>query len=238
MLHKPNVVTLPSCDFPLEETYGGGRTILVLPRELRRLFHEEGAHVVRIHSVEVANIIPDFGSEASGDHSFLPHKDNFGDDKDPKRYLVLSKTTRGARGSRTLACTQSAAYLMLAQEEDYFKQERERLGTERAYNSKFQVSKAQYNQCFDSLTGYESVAQQLTRTHPHIPPYTIRLNLLNYLIRGSLVEPLMQELMRSWGHWCVEEPWEDGGVLIIDNAAVFHLRVGGNYPPLKRNFCT
>lgn len=239
MIRTPNVITLTHVVFPIVEAHDGERKILVLPPELRRLFTGLGAHMVRINSESVANLIPDFGSEASGRNSFLPHKDNFGDDADPKRYLVLSKAARGARGSKTLACLPETAYFMLVEEEFYFRRMREELGKERAYNPKFRISESQYHRCFDEPEGYEAVSREVSQqTRGSIAPYTVRLNILNYLIRGPLVEPLMEGLMRWWGAFCAEEPWEDSGVLIIDNTAVFHLRVGGNFPPLKRNFCT
>ena len=234
----PNVKKLTSCQFPLVERSVGGRTVLMFPPELRRLFTKSGAHVVRIPSLSLARLLPNFGSEASGESSFLPHKDNFGDDEDPKRYLVLSKKTPGARGSQTLACMPEVAALMLPTEETYFHANRTLLATERGYNAKFHISEEQYHHCFDDPRGYEAViAQVLVEVQDQIPELTIRLNILNYLMRGPSVEPLMQELMQTYRSLCVEESWENGGVLIIDNAAVFHLRVGGNFPPLERNFC-
>lgn len=235
---KPRLFRLTQCDFPFVEVVAGGRTVLLLPQRLRKIFVESKVHLIRVDSLLLAQKLPNFGSEASGQYSFLPHKDNFGDDTDPKRYLVLSKATSGARGSSTLVCTNEIAMQMLPLEESYFHRERVSLGNERSYNPKFQIAEEDYHRCFDERQGYGVVVGQVcARVQGRIPETTVRLNILNYLIRGLGVEPLMQNLMRTFRDACTEENWEDGGVLIIDNAAVFHLRFGNNAIPPKRNFC-
>jgi hypothetical protein len=238
MLLKPNVFTLKSCDFCMVESYAGGRPVLLLPSEILRMVVQLNAHLIRIPSLTLAAQLPNFGSEASGEYSFLPHQDNFGDPNDPKLYLMLSIATPGARGAKTLVCLPEHALLMLAVEEAFFRKERIQLGRERAYNPKFQLSESQYHRCFDDLNGYEEVVHEVyVLFQGRIPESTIRLNILNYLIRGPSVEPLMQELMRLFGHLCVEESWEDGGVIIIVNLKVFHMRFGGNPVPPNRIFC-
>lgn len=238
MLLKPNVVTLKSREYSMVESFAGGRPVLLLPSEIRRMVIQLNAHLIRIPSLTFAAQLPNFGSEASGAFSFLPHQDNFGDPEDPKLYLMLSIATPGARGAKTLVCLPEHALLMLAVEEEYFHKERVQLGREREYNPKFQISESQYHRCFDEPNGYEEVVQEVyVLFQGRIPESTVRLNILNYHIRGPLVEPLMQELMRLFGHLCVEESWEDGGTIIIPNLKVFHLRVGANSVPPNRIFC-
>lgn len=228
----PHVVRLASCVFPLVETTVHDYRVLVLPPGLRALF-SEGAHCVRINSQELAGSIPDFGGKASGNYSLLPHQDHFGDTSDPRRYLMLSKHHKGARGSSTLVFLPDVALRIYSFVEHAFKERRIQCGSEREYDSRFVISEAQYHRCFDRETGYEEVAEEVLQGRP----VHDRLNLLGYLIRGSYADTVMERIAALVGAECYIERWEKPGVVILDNARVFHARLGGNEPPLQRNFC-
>lgn len=236
---KPRAVTLKCCDFPVVPVETNDRTALMLPPEIRRLM-DTGITIVRINSKELAERLPNYGSEASGRYSLSPHKDNFGNDADPKRYLMLSKTTPEARGASTLIWSADVALKMLPAIEAYFYVQRPYLWAngEYEYNPKFRISEAQYIHCLKDANGYDEVINALVACYQEsISETTLRLNVLNYLMRGPGIEPLMAELVERFGNLCVVEPWEKEGVVIIDNTAVFHARIGGNDPPLPRNFC-
>ncbi len=236
---RPNVeVFSPRTAFSITERMIGTRRTLLLPQYWRSAFRR--AHVVRSYSLRLAARIPDQESEASGRYSFTVHKDNFGDDNDPKRFLMLSKPADGARGASTFVCLPEVAFAMLAMEERYFQEHREMFRTEGAdaYNPKFQISALQYARCLEEDGGYESVIGELMDTGRSAASREMTsLNVLNYLMRGPGVEPLMQRIREEFRDALYEEPWEKGGVIIIDNARVCHGRFGGNFPPLRRNFC-
>lgn len=235
------VKTLDTYDignFPIVEVEIPGYGVaLELPLDLRKLF-DEGAHVVRINSLELARWIPDFGGKTSGNFSLLPHRDNFGSREDRRRFLILSKTSAGARGSSTLVMSDATATkYALRIIERHFKKAYPRLGYQ-PYDERFSIEKGQYERCF-TKGGYECVVRELVALGKGgDTEELIRLNLLNYLIRDEEADVLMEKVVRAVGDRCYIERWEEGGVVIIDNARVIHARFGGNYPPLKRNFCT
>ncbi len=238
LIISPQMVTLGDCDFPFIEGDVDGYKTLRLPHRIRRHF-EEGAHVVRINSIELADAIPDFEGRTSGKHSLLPHRDHFGNTKDRRRYLMLSKATHGARGATTLVMLPNVAPEMLRIEEAFFTTDyRDAAGAERSYDERFSISKRQYDQCFDEERGYEEVVAQMLRPGASMEErISLRLNILDYLIRGPLADMVLREMRKQLTHFFLEEHWERGGVLIIDNACTFHARAGGNDPPLQRNFC-
>ncbi len=237
----PKLVTLASCDFPIVESELNGFKVLTLPDRLRGLFMEEGAHVVRINSIALAQSLPDYGGKASGEHySLLPHQDHLDNVQDRRRYLVLSKTTDGARDASTIIMRPDTAREVLSLEERFFKNKRRRavLGRERCYDPRFLISEEQYHSCFDTDDGYEQVVCDVQAAHGAFSQeLAVRLGLLGYLVRGPSADQVLRLLMRHHTAQFLMEPWETGGVVIIDNPNVFHARFGGNYPPLKRNFC-
>ena len=118
----PMVVSFESCEFPIVEDTVGGYKVLDLPQSLRRVFDEKGANVVRINSIELAKVIPDFGGKASGDKfSLLPHQDHVDPSQDPRRFLMLTKTWDGARGSATLIMMPEVASRVLPLVEAWIK---------------------------------------------------------------------------------------------------------------------
>ena len=235
------VVLLEQCAFPIVQSEVAGYKVLMLPEELRRLFDEGRASVVRINSIEVANMIPDFGGRGSGEsHGLLPHQDHLDPSGDQRRFLMLSKGTNGARGASTLILNPSVAAAMLPYVQIWLTNSARRLilGNERAYDRRFLISPEQYNSCFDVDGGYEQViATVLGANATAQRELAVRLGILGYLMRGPSADCSMQELMEAFPGTFYEERWEQGGVVIIDNPRVFHARMGGNNPPLQRNFC-
>lgn len=234
----PKMVTLPDCDFPLIEGSVNGYKTLHLPEELRRYFIE-GAHAVRILSLRLAATIPDFEGRTSGKFSLLPHRDHFGDTGAPHRYLTLTKHSPGKRGATTLAFLDEAAPHVLRVEESFFNVPGFRVaaGAERSYDARFKISELQYDRCFDTEHGYEEVvAEMLLPGATPAQHISTRLNVLDYLIRGPLADTVMRDIRKECGSMLLSESWEEGGLLILDNARVFHARDGGS-DPLQRNFC-
>ena len=244
----PKAVTLKTCDFPIVKGNIAGYNVIKLPQVVRRIFDKEGASVVRISSRRVANSLPDFGGKVSGRFSLLPHQDHLdpaknklepGKGRDARRFLILSKRTDGARGSSTLVITPRVATVMLPFEEVWIKDDARRrvIGKERNYDSRFLFTEEQYDRCFDEKGGYERVvAEVVGHGATKRRELAVRLGILGYLMRGSHADIVMEEVVRARRGKYFEERWEKGGVVIIDNRAVFHARLGGNTPPLQRNF--
>ncbi len=237
----PKAVTLPTCNFPIVEGNVDGYKVLTLPQELRKIFDEEDASVVRINSLTIAHAIPDYGGRGSGEHfSLLPHQDHSDPYNDPRRFLMLSKLTDGARGSSTLIMTPDVAATLLPLEEVWIKDDgrREMIGKERSYDPRFHITQEQYDCCFDEKGGYERVIASVaghSRSRERV--LTVRLGILGFLIRGSCADEVMRELVEKCQDQFLEERWDYGGIVIMDNRRVFHARLGGNSPPLQRNFC-
>lgn len=238
----PKIVTFDSCDFPIAEDIVDGYKVLKLPIGLRGVFNEENASVVRINSTAVACGIPDFGGRASGDtYSLLPHQDHLDPTGDSRRFLMLSKRWNGARGSSTLIMTRAVAACIPSLAETWITDpaRRARLGVERSYDTRFRITRAEYDNCFDHADGYEKVVKRLAGSNASEEQHlAVRLGILGYLIRGPAADVAMLEIVRACDGMFLIEPWERGGVVIIDNSRVFHARFGGNNPPLQRNFCT
>ncbi len=237
----PKCITLESCDFPIVSGDINGYKVLELPLELRCLF-EDGADVVRINSLDVAGSIPNYGGKASGEnHSLLPHQDHLDPTSDARRYLMLSKRTDGSRGSSTLVMSKSSAESMLPLIEAWIRdgERRALIGVERSYDRRFLISEAQYNGCFDDDDGYERVIRDsIGSSVSSKREVALRLGIMGYLIRGSRADIVMREVYETCHGAFIEEKWESGGIVILDNPGVFHARIGGNFPPLQRNFCT
>ena len=239
----PKVVELETCDFPIVPGRVGSYRVLELPANLRTIFEQDGARVVRINSLDVARTIPDYGGKGSGEHfSLLPHQDHFDASTDRRRFLMLTKLVGGARGSSTLIMTRDVASAMLPIVQQWITDDARRVcvGAERCYDRRFLISKTQYDCCFDKKGGYEQlVAKVLEDENANRQrELALRLGLLGYLIRGRCADQVMQEIVRELAGQFVEERWERNGMVIIDNRNVFHARFGGNIPPLKRNYCT
>ena len=144
------------------------------------------------------------------------------------------------RGSSTLAVLPNVANRILSIEERHFKDPvlRELIGRERAYDSRFLISEGEYDRCFDTNGGYEETVAAYIARHKHPPDdLCVRLGILGYLIRGPYADRLVGETLQSINGKFFAEEWTEAGMLIIDNPAVFHARLGGNMPPLQRNFC-
>lgn len=241
-LDLPKLVSFETCEFPVVEDVVGGYKVLQLPQSLRRVFDEEDASVVRINSTEVANAIPDFGGRSSGDNfSLLPHQDHLDPTGDRRRFLMLSKRWDGARGSKTLIMMPSVADRVLPHVESWIKDaaRRKRIGAERSYDVRFLITREQYDSCFDDENGYEAAVSALAGNEPGTEVRrAVRLGILGYLMRGATADEVMREVVSTCNGMILEERWDRGGVVIIDNRRVFHARLGGNTPPLQRNFCT
>ncbi len=112
------------------------------------------------------------------------------------------------------------------------------MGKERCYDPRFLITEPQYHRCFDEDEGYERVVGEVLRKNGRIlQELSVRLGILGYLVRGAYADTIMRTLLACIEGQYFEERWEQGGVLIFDNARVFHARYGGNITPLKRNFC-
>lgn len=240
MSDLPNVKTLCLSKFPIERDEVDGYAVLRLPEPVRAAF-KGGANLVRIHSAELAKTIPDFGGKTTGEHhSLCFHQDHVIPDEDPRRFLMLTRHDDRIRGSSTLALMPGVAESVLAIEERRFKDPalRARIGRERSYDPRFLISEAEYDRCFDADDGYESTVAAFAARHKnHAGQLSVRLGILDYLIRGAYADLLMQETLQSIAGKLFAEEWTEPGMLIIDNPAVFHARLGGNVPALQRNFC-
>lgn len=248
----PKVVELTDFDvgdFPIVEgvvtdEHGEPYNTIELPEKLRKLFDEQGAAIVRVNSAELAAKLPDYGGRASGDYSLLPHQDHVDPEHDRRRFLMLSKLDEGTRGSATIAMTPEAARALLSVTEAYFRQHRLEIAAERHYDQRFIISEAQYNQCLDSDEGLDEVVREIVGDDASpLRVLRVRSGILGFLVRGSYADDLVQDelferLVTDMPGQMAIENWEQPGVLIIDNAVVFHMRCGGNNPPLKRNFAT
>jgi len=236
----PRVATLDLSAFPIERDEVDGYAVLRLPEPVRAAF-DGGANLVRIHSAALAETIPDFGGKTSGeDHSLCFHQDHVNPHEDPRRFLMLTKHGVGVRGSSTLAIMPSVAQRVLAIEERHFRDPalRKRIGRERKYDPRFLISEQEYDRCFDTGGGYEDTVAAYVARHEHPPDdLSVRLGILGYLIRGAYADRLVGETLQGIAGAYFAEAWTEGGMLIIDNPAVFHARLGGNVPPLQRNFC-
>ena len=241
----PKILTLEECEFPIVPSKvvtdrGSEYDVLVAPQRVRGLFDDEGAQIVRVNSLRLAAAIPDFKGKGSGSHSLLVHQDHEHPARDPRRFLMLSKTTSGPRGSSTIFMGRNAAEDALAVEEDMFADEmiRAYAGSEREYDARFTISREQYDRCFDDPIGYECLIDELVAgCDSRDRRLAIRLSVLGFLIRGEVADLILPEVLKACAGRFVEEAWEKAGVAIIDNSAVFHARLGGNDPPLQRNFC-
>ena len=236
---KPKMITIDSCDFPIVETEREDYKVLMLPSDVRTLFDEEGAHVVRINSLEIAKRIPDYGGKTSGNYSLLPHQDHLG--KDMKaRFLALSNLSEGPRESVTVVTLPNTAARILAIEEAYFSdpERRSAIGKNREYDPRFCITEAQYDRCFDHEDGYEEAVAVVAGKRPSAAlELAARLGIYGYLMRGPAhADELMQRIVARTKNSLLIEEWNEPGVVIIDNDRVFHARFGGNTPPLKRNF--
>jgi hypothetical protein len=240
MRDLPRVTTLDLPAFPIERDEVGGYAVLRLPEPVRAAF-DAGANIVRINSAELAETIPNFGGKTSGeDHSLCFHQDHLNPADDPRRFLMLTKHHERVRGSSTLAVMPSVAKRILAIEERHFKDARLRAltGRERRYDPRFLISEAEYDRCFDSEDGYEDAVAAFAARHKQpADDLSVRLGILGYLIRGAYADRLVRETVQSVADEVFAETWTESGMLIIDNPAVFHARLGGNVPPLQRNFC-
>ncbi|MBV9046475.1 MAG: hypothetical protein JO294_15240, partial [Alphaproteobacteria bacterium] len=185
--------------------------------------------------------ILNFGGKTSGEnHSLCFHQDHVNPHDDARRFLMLTKHRGEARGSSTLAVLPSVAQRVLAIEEEHIRDpaQRAQMGRERQYDPRFLISEEEYDRCFDSAEGYEEAVAAFVSRHPHPPDdLSVRLGILGYLIRGAYADGLLSEIVRGIDGDVFAEQWADAGILIIDNPAVFHARLGGNVPPLQRNFC-
>lgn len=239
----PKAVVLESCEFPIVEGEVDGYKVLELPRELRRLVLEGGAGIIRINSLEIARLLPDYGGRASGSrHSLFLHMDHSHPATDARRYLVLSKDTNGARGGSTLVAARQALEAFVAIGEAYLNDSgwRRMIGSERNYEKRFGpfLSEAAYHRCLDEEDGYERVvAGEYGRETNRGRELAVRAKILRYLICGPTADVVMEEILRKHRESFYEERWERGGVLILDNLRVSHGRYGGNNPPLQRNYC-
>lgn len=240
MRNLPRVATLSLPEFPIEEGTAEGYTVLRLPDAVRVAF-DDGANLVRIHSADLPDTIPNFGGKTSGEnHSLCFHQDHVNPHDDARRFLMLTKHRGEARGSSTLAVLPSVAQRVLAIEEEHIRDpaQRAQMGRERQYDPRFLISEEEYDRCFDSAEGYEEAVAAFVSRHPHPPDdLSVRLGILGYLIRGAYADGLLSEIVRGIDGDVFAEQWADAGILIIDNPAVFHARLGGNVPPLQRNFC-
>lgn len=235
------VITLDTCDFPIAKGDVAGYTVLHLPEHLRKLFDERGADVVRINSLKVARTIPDFGGKGSGeDYSLLPHQDHLDPHGDARRFLMLTKLSEGARGSSTLMMKPQTAASMIPLEEVWLRDDARRaiIARERKYDVRFRITEEQYHRCFDEKGGYEHVVTTVTgKNATHKRALAVRLGILNYLIRGPHTDEVMRDIVKKFEGAFIEERWDQGGIVILDNPKIFHARFGGNTPPLQRNFC-
>ena len=240
MRDLPRVATLVLPEFPITRADVDGYAVLRLPEQVREVF-EDGANLVRVHSAELAETIPNFGGKTTGEeYSLCFHQDHLNPHDDPRRYLMLTKHSGEARGSSTLAILQSAAQDVLAIEERHFKDPALRafMGHQRRYDTRFLISEEEYDRCFDTENGYEETVAAYVARHRHPPDdLCVRLGILGYLIRGSYANQLVGETLEGIDGRFFAEEWMEAGMLIIDNPAVFHARLGGNQPPLQRNFC-
>jgi hypothetical protein len=236
----PKAVELKTCEFPIVEGNVNGYQTIELPQGLRKIFDQQHAHVVRVSSIGLAKTIPDYGGKASGDnYSLLPHQDHLNPAGDRRRFLMLSKLTDGARGSTTLIIMPGVAAAMLSDVEAWVKNDsrRAQIGAERNYDKRFRITEQQYNDCFDDKNGYErAVAAVMERGRGQ--EFSARLGIMGYLVRGLNADKVMGEITDKFRGKFYQEKWESGGMVIIDNSRVFHARLGGNKPALKRNFCT
>jgi len=235
----PLVKNLALSEFPIERDEVDGYAVLRLPQEVRAVF-ERGANLVRINSGDLAETIPDFGGKTTGEgHSLCFHQDHVNPD-DPRRFLMLTRHNDRKRGSLTLAIMPSVAKDILAIEERRFKDPalRALIGRERQYDPRFLISEEEYDRCFDVDHGYEDTVAGFVARHEHqCDDLSVRLGILGYLIRGAYADRLVSETVRSIEGKFFAEEWTEAGMLIIDNPAVFHARLGGNVPALQRNFC-
>lgn len=240
MRDLPRVTTLDLSEFPIERDEVDGYTVLRLPEQVRAVF-DGGANLVRINSADLAETIPSFGGKTSGeDHSLCFHQDHVNPDDDPRRFLMLTKHNERTRGSSTLAVTPGVAKRILAIEERHFKDPalRTLIGRERRYDPRFLIREEAYDRCFNAEDGYEETVAEFIARHAHPPSdLCVRLGILGYLIRGAYADRLVGETVQSIEGEFFAEDWTESGMLIIDNPAVFHARLGGNVPPLQRNFC-
>ena len=240
MRDLPHVATLSLHAFPIERGEVDGYAVLRLPEQIRTAF-EGGANLVRINSAELADTIPNFGGKTTGEnHSLCFHQDHVDPNDDPRRFLMLTKHREHTRGSSTLAAMPSVAKQILALEERRFKDPalRTLIGRERNYDPRFLISEEAYDRCFDAENGYEDTVAEFIVRHAHrSDDLCVRLGILGYLIRGAYADRLVRETLESIEGRFFAEDWKEAGMLIIDNPAVFHARLGGNVPPLQRNFC-
>lgn len=241
MRDLPRVTTLDLSEFPIERDEAAGYAVLRLPEQVRAAF-DNGANIVRINSADLAETIPNFGGKSSGEsHSLCFHQDHVNPDDDPRRFLMLTKHSERSRGgSSTLAVMPSVAERILAIEEQHFKDTARRtlIGRERKYDPRFLISEEEYDRCFDAENGYEETVAAFIANHEHPPDdLCVRLGILGYLIRGAYADRLVGETLQSIEGQFFAEEWTESGMLIIDNPAVYHARLGGNVPPLQRNFC-
>jgi hypothetical protein len=232
----PKVEEIEDCEFPIvQQTLESGYKVIQLPQNVRAIF-DSGTHVLRINSLSIAQSLPDFGGESSNTaaYSLLPHKDV--PPGDPRRFTILSKLTDGHRDGSTLTMLPEAVATALPSIEEYFAEHRIALGGERTYDERFRLSKEEYDRCFDSPSGLkEAMREMLAGETSAEAQLFARSSLFGYLIRGPHADVVLNELLVNMGGQYISEDWERSGVSIIDNAQVFHARLGGNNPPLKRN---
>lgn len=230
------VKSLEDVLFPIEEDEINGYNVVRLPDSIRDYFDNQDYDVVTINSREIAHNFPNFGGSTPSPHSLLPHQDHMPDDI--RRYLALSKTDDSIRGSQTYVVSKEVVEREIEVFMQYFNDNIDILRKEFVYNPSSKITKEQALKCFEGELD-EVAREYLGEDRITEENLTFaRAGLLGYLIQGEHANRLAEEFVDKYkdtDHMYIHK-WDKPGMLIIDNSKVFHVRIGDNTNPIKRNW--
>lgn len=229
----PKIKELESCDFTITESDVEGYSVLVLPEVLQQYF-DEGYDAVRIYSTEIAALLPALGGKTAAKHSLAPHQDHPPTDR--KRFLALSRTEDAPRGSSTYFTYPETVASVLPDIRSFFEKHRNELKELFQYDPASQVSEEELLSCFEDGGIDKLVENKVGPNASDENKLFAYCGILGYLIQGDYADQIVADFLAKKQGEVIEETWERGGVLIIDNSKVFHGRFGGNENPIQRNW--